>query len=228
MGIASMVIGIIALIISIIPFIGSAAIFLAIPAGLLAIAQIAWPKKKKGMAIAGLVLAGIAGTISYAQFELVKDTASEIDAGLKEIEANTGYVFDRNAEPSNPPPTKKTTAKTKLPAITIDSAYIYADNFCIFGANFTNNTDKTIEAFTGYFVFYDDFGKVKKRIKIPLTYRVELPPKTQKFAVYSEGGLRPSIMFFDDFDAYKKSDFGKYGTLMKTVKFDPIDIKYAD
>ncbi len=227
MGIAALVIGIVALVFSVIPFVGTLAFFLVVPGGLLSIGQIAWPKKKKGMAVAGLILCILAGGIAYFQLQATKvvgegleELSQEMEENRKEFEAKTGMVLDKTPSDS---------AKAKSEPLKLNGMYAFSnEDGQIQVVDLENLTDKTITVFRGYIITYDDFGKVAKRSQI--TYKQTIAPKGKIVIAEAGDGLQSQVVTAGTIKELSKQlplpyDLLKVGN---TVKFECTDVKYAE
>ena len=226
---AALVIGIVALIFSIIPLVGALALYLAIPGALLGIGQIAWPKKKKGLSIAGLILCIIAGGISFVHYKAVQkvgeglqEMSKEMEANRKKFEENTGIILD------NKPFVPAKEPQRKVEPLKLNGVYAFKNNEAeIFVVDLENLTDKTITVFRGYLVYYDDFGKIAKRTQA--TYRQEIGPKRKIVIAVVGNGIQSQTLVADSIESLSGrlplpfSDF----KVKDDVKFECTEIKYA-
>lgn len=230
MGVAALVVGIVAMIFSLIPFIGALAVIPVIPGLLLAVAQIAWPKKAKGMAIAGLVLCLIAGVVSFLQYkatekagESVEELAEDLSAERKELEAKTGIILD-----DTPPSAGKKNRPEKVEPLKLNGVYKFRNHEArMIVTDFENLTGKTILVFRGYLVYYDDFGKIERREK--MLFRNEIAPKgTIVIARLSSGRHTQEYTAknIEELSTFLPVPFSHI-RVAQQVNFECTDIKYA-
>lgn len=166
MGVASLVIGIIALIFSLIPLLGAFAIGLAIPGGLLGIAQIIFTKKSRALAVAGVVLSVLAGGISCLQFKLVE----KVEEGLNSLEK--GRIPEISTKTQN----ETKLQKSKKEPLKLHGVYkIRNDNVNLLVCDFENTTDKDIKVFRGKILYFDDFDKIENAQEV--TFKKQIPAK---------------------------------------------------
>ncbi len=221
MGVAALVLGIIALVFSIIPLLGAAAIFVAIPAALFGLGQIFWPKKKKGLAIAGLILAIIGGLISYVQFKAVESVGESMSEATKQFEADTGIVINENV--SSPG------SKAKFEPLKLNSLYVYSNRETeIIVSELENVSDKTVTAFRGYILQMDDFGKLAKRSQI--YYKVNIPAKTKLLIAEASYGGQSQLFTAETLEELSKKLALPFNEIKypNDAKFEHTDIKYDE
>jgi len=136
MGVASLVLGIIALLVSFIPMLGVFAFAPSALGGLLGFVQMCRPKKRKGLAIAGLVLAVSAGVVAYGNYKATDSVVTAL-AG-------------------------KETGLLKLHPVYAGEI----GQAVWFVAEFENVSDKTVTAFRGTVELLDTFGKAIQETEI--------------------------------------------------------------
>ena len=136
MGIASLVFGIVALLVSFIPLVGVFAFLPAAFGGLLGFVQVCRPKRKKGLAIAGLVLAVSAGTVAYGNFKATDSVVTALSGKETELlKLHPVYAGERGQA-------------------------------VWFVAEFENVSAKTVTAFRGTVELLDTFGKATQETEI--------------------------------------------------------------
>lgn len=222
MGVAALVIGIVALTFSIIPLLGALAIYLAIPGGLLGIGQIVWPKKKKGLAIAGLILCLIAGGVSFAQYKAVEAVGEKMAETTKQFEAETGVVIN-----DAPAQSKKT--QSKVEPLKLANLYSFKNREAqIKVLELENLTGKTITVFKGYVLELDDFGKIAKRSQVQ--YKVTIGPKSKIVVAEVGDGRQSQLMTAESIQALGKQLPLPFNDIKypNEAKFECTDIKYAE
>ena len=136
MGVASLVFGIIAVLLSFIPMVGVVAFAPAALGGLLGFIQVCRPKRKKGLAIAGLVLAVSAGTVAYGNYKATDSVVTAL-AG-------------------------KETGLLKLHPVYAGET----GQAVWFVAEFENVSAKTVTAFRGTVELLDTFGKAIQETEV--------------------------------------------------------------
>jgi hypothetical protein len=136
MGVASLVFSIMAVLLSFIPMLGVVAFAPATLGGLLGFIQVCRPKRRKGLAIAGLVLAVSAGMVAYGNFKATDSVVTAL--------------------------TGKATGLLKLHPVYAGEA----GQAVWFVAEFENVSDKTVKAFRGTVELLDTFGKATQETEI--------------------------------------------------------------
>ena len=136
MGVASLVFGIIAVLLSFIPMLGVVAFAPAGLGGLLGFIQVCRPKRKRGLASAGLVLAVSAGAVAYGNFKATDSVVTALSG--------------------------KETGMLKLHPVYAGEI----GQSVWFVAEFENVSEKTVKAFRGTVELLDTFGKATQETEI--------------------------------------------------------------
>lgn len=231
MGVASLVIGIIALIFSLIPLLGALAIGLAIPGGLLGIAQIIFTKKSRALAVAGVILSVLAGGISFFQFKLTE----KVDEGLNSLEQDIKAVQTELSEGRIPEISTKTQTETKLQKskkepLKLHGVYKVRNNDVnLLVVDFENTTEKDIKVFRGKILYFDDFDKIEN-VQV-VTFKEQIPAKGRLVIASVSTGGQEQITTAESVEALPASIafiINMTGKVENKVEFRTTDIRYIE